>query len=192
MPSNYSSYQGIDPFYITLFDRLWERYTPQLPLLPTEIQSEENTRAAVFNLWVNFYDVQHHLLIKTEKTFSHAYVEHLVKRLKSGTPQHLKPIVQTYRSKHHHAFLYCYLLVLQVQKELALFVTQHETLELEMFKKYNYYFLSDIDFEPNDGLFLIIKILNYEFIQLYLTQQKCEHMHEFAHQEMQAYLNDRI
>lgn len=31
-------------------------------------------------------------------------------------------------------------------------------------------------------------LLNYEFLQLYLTQQKCEQMHELTYKEMQQYI----
>lgn len=192
MPSNYSSYQGIDPFYVTLFDRLWERYVAKLPALPTDLQSEENTKAAVFNLWVNFYEVNKYLLIKTDKTFSHAFEEHIVNRLKLYIPQPLKPILHAYQDKHHHTFLYCYLLVLHVFQELSVFVAQHETIEPEILKPYNYYYINDADFEPSAELFVIMKILSHEFVQLYLTQQKCEDMHESTFREMQPYLNDFI
>lgn len=115
--------------------------------------------------------------------------EHLANRLKLCVPKHLKTTIQSYRSKHHHAFLYCYLQSLLVLQELAAFVAQHEAIEAPMLKKYNYYYLGDTDVEPSDDLYLIMKILSYEFLQLQLTS---EYMHEFAYNEMQHYVYESI
>ncbi|MCH7322970.1 hypothetical protein LZ480_13910 [Solibacillus sp. MA9] len=188
MPLNYSSYQEIDPFYMTLFERLWDQYSPELPPLPTDIQNENNTKAAVFNIWVNYYQVKKYLFIKFEKNFLHAYDEHLANRLKISTPEQLQTILQSYRTKHHHAFLYCYFLALHAFNELTIFVNQHEEIDPPMLKKYNYYYLTDTDYEPHDEVFRIMKILTFEFLQVHLTVQKCERMHFFAYNDIQPYL----
>lgn len=190
MSPNYSSYHEIDPTHISLFEHLWGKYEAYLPTLPTNIQNERNTKAAVFNLWVNFYNVENYLILNSDKSFLHAYDEHLSKRLKMFIPRPLSEAVESYASKSHHSFIYCYLLIFQVFQELTAFVEQHDKLDAPTMKNYNYYYTKDDDFSPNNELFKIMKILNSEFIQLHLSKQKCEYMHYIAYNQLDQYLQD--
>ena len=188
MSPNYSSYHEIDPSHISLFEHLWEIYEDYLPTLPTDIQNEHNTKAAVFNFWITFYKVDYYLIINSDKSFLHAFDNHLSNRLKMYIPKPLFEAVESYKLKSHHSFIYCYLLIFQVFQELAIFVEQHEKLHAPTMKNYSYYYTKDDDFSPNNELFKIMKILNSEFIQLHLNKQRCEYMHYIAYNQLQQYL----
>lgn len=188
MSLNYSSYHDIGTTHISLFEHLWESYKTHLPTLPTDIQNELNTKAAVFNLWVTFYKVDYYVMLNPDKSFLHAYDEHLSNRLKMYIPKPLLEAVELYKTNSHHSFIYCYLLIYQVFQQLTLFVEQHEKLNASTMKNYNYYYTKDDDFPPNNELFIIMKILNSEFIQLHLNKQKCEYMHYIAYNQLQMYL----
>ena len=174
MPTAYSSYVNISPKFIDLFESLWQQFYENLPTINTQIQNESNVKASVFNIWVNFYKTNQYFVIKSEKQFLHSYDENLIKKIDLVMQQsnYMRVLFEKYENDKEFIFVFSYLLTYEIYHELDLFVPNHPILKSFDLKQYNYYYLTDDDITEKHELFLIMKFLNSEFLNHYLTIEK--------------------
>lgn len=174
MPTAYSSYVNISPKFIDIFESLWQQFHEKLPTINTQIQNEANVKASVFNIWVNFYKTNQYFVIKSEKQFLHAFEENLIKKIDLVMQQsdYMRELFKKYENDKDFIFVFSYLLTYEIYRELDLFVPNHPILKSFDLKQYNYYYLTDDDITEKHELFLIMKFLNSEFLNHYLTIDK--------------------
>lgn len=174
MPTIYSSYVNISPKFIDLFESLWQQCYEKLPTISTQIQNESNVKACVFNVWVNYFKTNRYFVIKSEKQFLHSYDENLIKRfdIVMEKSDYMRALFKKYEKNTEFIFVFSYLITLEVFRELGEFVPNHPILKTFDLKQYNYYYLTDDDINKEHELFLIMKVLNSEFLNEYLTNDK--------------------
>jgi hypothetical protein len=174
MPTLYNSYVNISPKYIDIFESLWEQYYEKLPTITTQIQNESNVKASLFNIWVNYYKTNQFFLIKSEKQFLHAFDENLIKKidLVMQHSENIRMLFERFEKNKEFIFVFSYLMTLEIFRELDLFVPNHPILKKINIKQYHYYYLTDDDITEKHELFLIVKVLNSEFLNEYLTNEK--------------------
>ena len=174
MPTAYSSYVNISPKFIDVFESLWHQFYEKLPTINTQIQNESNVKASVFNIWVNYYKTNPYFVIKCEKQFLHSYDENLIKKidLVMQRTDYMNELFEKHGNDKEFIFVFSYLLTYEIYRELDLFVPNHPVLKSLHLKRYNYYYLTDDDIAENHELFLIMKVLNSEFLNQYLSNDK--------------------
>lgn len=190
--SNYSCYEGIDEKYFMIFEELWDTYSAQLPTLDAVLQNEASIKATILNLWVNYYAIDGIIFFKSESMMLNSNVSSLVNKLQKYTPYEIVDEVNRQKHSEIFTFLYVYHLTRCIYQNLEGFVSGHEFLKNHPIKCPDIHMMKDDDFEPNDVVYYILKILNFEFIQTYLTQDKFYEMHLMSIYFTKSFINQHV
>lgn len=172
MPTKYTSFSNIQEGFVLQFERYWNDTIKDLPAIETNIQNAENVKAAVYNVWLNYANVTQYLFLKIDRQILHAFDERLMKKINSylWENKYLKKLFHEHKHDQLFVFAFSYFLTKTIFEELNQFIQQHPVLKRTDLKKYPYYYWSDNDLEQNDNIYLVMKYLNTEFINEYMTE----------------------
>lgn len=174
MPIKYSSYENVSEEHIKMFEAFWEAVTPKLPEIITNIQDEDNVKASVFNIWLNYANFTQFLFLKRERQMLHAYDEYLIKRMNTyiWKNEKLEKLFKNKQQSQEFLFIFAYLLTLELFKCLEDFSQQHAILRNINLSKFPYYYWSDHDIDQNAEIYVVMKLLISEFLNQYLSEER--------------------
>ena len=174
MRDSFISYMNISEKKVHEFENYWAMFSELLPPIQSNTQTEDNIKAGAFNVWLSYASENKFLFLKTDKFILHSYDHHLVERLESylWKNEQLHNLYEGNKENSKFLFILSYLIRMEIFIELDDFVLQHPILKSIDLKLIRYYELSDIDIEKNDEIYIIMKILNAEFLQQYLNESK--------------------
>lgn len=186
---SYSCYAGIDEKYYVIFEELWDTYHTQLPEIDAVLQDNVSVKATIFNLWVNYYAIDGIIFFKSEGIILNSNVSSLVNKLQKYLPYEIIEELNHQKHSEVFTFLYVYHMAKYLYQNLADFVDTHEFLKNHTIKRPCIHLMKDDDFEQHDIIYVILKVLNFEFIQMYLSQNKCYEMHLMALYFTKSFVN---
>lgn len=188
----YCYYGGIDDKYFRIFEKLWDTYRTQLPEIKPVLQDEEAIKLNVFYLWVNYYAIDGMFFYKADRMMLNSTVSILVDKLKKYMPYEIVDELEGKKSDEVFVFLYVYHVIKFLYQHLDDFVQAHDVLKNYPIRRPRMYTMKDDDFEPGDKIYVVLKMINFEFIQTYLTQNRCYEIHLMALYFTKSFLNYNV
>lgn len=176
----YSCYAGVEDEDYLLFEELWHTYSGKLPKIESVFQDDIGVRTTVFNLWINYYRMDAIIFLKPESSMLNSNVEGIVNKLKGYIPGEIIDELEEQQQSPQFMFIYAYHTAKFICQYLDDFTSMHEFLGRYPIRRKNIYLLNDDDVEPSDVIYVILKILNFEFVQHYLAPNKCYELHFLA------------
>lgn len=176
----YSCYAGIDSKYFDLFEHLWDTYYRYLPEVVFSLQNERSMKAFILNFWINYYLNEEIIIFKLEKTMLVSLFSGIVNKLQNYIPEEIEEEVQEQKQSETFIFIYVYHLSKCIMQHLEDFVQSHSFFENYQVRHPCIYLMNDDDFERGDQVYIVLKILNAEFLHMHLTQNHCSEIHTMS------------